>query len=121
MMPRILIATALLLGFANTYAFRVLNPVETPVELALSALTLPSSVTGTVTFRACADCPYRTHRLSDQPKFLINHKTVTFDEFLEVAGPLHEQRATADATIVGLFLDVNTARVTRISLGRTQQ
>ncbi len=120
MLPRILVAAALLLGFANADAFRVMNPIETSAELALSALTLPSSPTGTITFRTCADCPYRTHRMAEQPQFLINRKAVTFQEFLEVAEPMHELRATADATLVTVFLDANTARVTRISLRRSQ-
>jgi hypothetical protein len=119
MMTRILVAAALLAAFASANATRVLAPVESSVEVSLANLTLPMDAGGTVTLRACADCPYSSHRLTDGARFRINRKAATLDEVLDYVTASRQSRAAIDNTLVTVFLDVNTERVTRISISRS--
>lgn len=119
MMPRILVAAAMLFAFANANALRVLNPVENAVEVSLSNLTLPSDAAGTVTLRECTDCPYSNHRLGDGATFRVDRKAATFEEMRDFVAATRLSRAAIDNTIVTVFLDVNTARITRISMRRS--
>lgn len=118
MITRALFAAALLLGFSNADAFRVLEPLETSVEVSLGNLTLPASATGTVSFRPCAECPIATHRMGDRPQFLLSRKPVTFEELIDYATVVQENRTARDATLATVFLDINTQRVTRIAIIR---
>ena len=118
MMPRVLLAATMLVAFASANATRVLDPVESSVEVTLPNLTLPAEAGGTVTLRACTDCPYSNHRLSDGAEFRVNRKAATFDEFLDFVAASRQSRAAIDNTLVTVFLDVNTERVTRISISR---
>jgi hypothetical protein len=118
MMSRILVLAAMLFAFANANATRVLDPVESAVEVSLANLTLPASATGTITLRECNDCPYSNHRLGDGATFLVNRKPATFEEMTEFVAAARQSRAAIDGTLVTVFLDVNTARITRISLRR---
>ncbi len=120
MMSRALVVAAMLLGFASASAnaTRVLDPVESAVEVAIANLNLPTDAGGTVTLRECADCAYRSHRLGDGALFRLNRKSATFQEVLEYVAATRQSRAAMDGTLVTVFLDVNTERVTRISISR---
>ncbi len=118
MMLRALLAATLLAAFSNANAIRVLDPVESAVEVAVANLTLPMDAGGTVTLRACADCAYSSHRLSDGAHFRLNGKTATLQEVLDYVAATRQSRAAMDNTLVTVFLDVNTERVTRISISR---
>jgi hypothetical protein len=118
MMPRVLVAATMLVAFASANATRVLDPVESSVEVALPNLTLPAEAGGTVTLRACTDCAYSSHRLSDGTEFRVNRKAATLAELLDFVAASRQSRAAIDNTLVTVFLDVNTERVTRISISR---
>ena len=118
MMYRILVAAAMLFALANANATRVLDPVESAVEVAIENLNLPTDAAGTVTLRGCADCAYRSHRLSAGALFRLNRKSATFQEVLEYVAATRQSRAAMDDMLVTVFLDVNTERVTRISISR---
>lgn len=118
MMHRLLIAATLVFAFANANAVRVLDPVESAVEVSLANLTLPTNTVGSVTLRACTDCPYSNHRLADGAQWLVNGKAVTIQEALEHVALTRQNRAAAENTLVTVFLDVNTKRVTRVAIIR---
>lgn len=119
MTPRVLLAATMLATFGGANAMRVLDPVESAVEVSLTNLSLPVNAGGTVTLRACAECPYSNHRMTDGALFRINRKNATFDEVLEYVTALRQSRAAIDSTLVTVFLDVNSERVTRISISRS--
>lgn len=114
MKTKILLAAALLLGVGHANAFRVFNSLETAVELSLSALTLPTSSSGSVSFRACEDCPIATHRLIGQTSYVLNGKPVAFVDLLAFDEAMRNNRTAREATLATVFLDVNSQRVTRI-------
>lgn len=118
MMKRIAVTTALLAAFSSANAVRVLDPVERPVELALADLMLPTSTSGNVSFRSCAQCPISTHLLNSGSTFSLGERPVPFVEFLAVATDVRQDREASQATLVTVFLSVDNERITRIVLHR---
>lgn len=108
-------ALALTLTLSSAEAARVLEQPERPYELALSDVNLPSSAGGGVSIQPCETCPYSTHVLTSATRFLVNGTSVSFEEFSRIAAQLRTQRQ-ADRTFVGLFVAVDSGRVTRITL-----
>jgi hypothetical protein len=89
--PACLIAALLLtLGTTANADFVV---VSDGYELALSDVRLPGSVNGTLTFRECKDCPYRTLRVTAATRYEANGQPLTLEEFRrsmeKVARPSH--------------------------------
>jgi hypothetical protein len=114
--PRILATFALLVATATADATRVLEQPERSVELSLAQLALPSSGGGGLTFKECADCPYSTHVLTQATQYFANGQTLPFEEFARVVAELEGNRRAADRAFAVVFLDVDTGRVTRVTL-----
>jgi hypothetical protein len=109
-------ALAMLATFGTAQAARVLEQPERSYELSLELVTLPSTASGGISFKTCADCAYTTHVLTAATVYTVNNRPMTFEEFSLVADELQSSSATAEKTFVGLFVDVATLRVTRVSL-----
>ena len=113
---RTLVAVTLLAALATANATRVIEQVERGFELSLADLTLPSVPTGGMTFRRCADCAFTTHALTSSTQFLINNQDLPFEEFIRVAKDLRADRRTSEETFAGIFVDIDSGRVTRVML-----
>lgn len=113
---RIFAAFALLAAFGTAHATRVLEQPERPYELSLARITLPSSNTGGVSVKRCDDCAYSTHVLTPQTRFIVNGQSLPFAEFNRIVGELRDDERAADRAFVGVFVDVSTGRVNRITL-----
>jgi hypothetical protein len=112
-----LLAAASLLGLLNTAgAVRVLEQVERPFELTLSQLTLPTSTTGTLSFKECADCRTMSPRVTPATTYVLNDRPVTLEELQASVAQISRTRGGPQSTTVGVFLDITTGRVTRIRL-----
>jgi hypothetical protein len=107
---------ALAATFGTAQAARVIDQPERPYELALEQVTLPSSASGGVTVKPCPDCTYSTHVLTSATQFLLNGQLVPFVEFSRVAEELRANDRLSAATVAGVFVDIETGRVTRLSL-----
>jgi hypothetical protein len=107
---------AVLLGAFGTsaHAFRVMEDVETSVEIALRDVTLPADANGTLSFRSCATCPIQTHSLSYETVYRFNGRALSFEEFAAAVGDLRETPSVESRALAGVFLDLNTERVTRV-------
>ena len=113
---RILLAAALI-GFMNTAgAVRVIEQVERPFEITVAQLALPGAVNGTLTFRACADCNFESHRMDGTTRFLLNRHEVPFVDFVRAFNAAKGSENTAKATMANVYVDLATGRVTRVSL-----
>jgi hypothetical protein len=113
---RILATFALFAMFGSAHAARVLEQPEQGYELSLEQLTLPSSAAGGVTMKRCDDCPYSTHISTSATQFYVNGRILPFDEFKRIADELRADRRAMETTVAGLFIDVETGRVTRVTL-----
>ena len=118
---RILAVLALLGVMGSANAFRVLGQPERPYELALSGLTLPQNTGGSVTVRICDACRITTHQLADGAQFVIDGRALQFADFLKAVNDLKGSPRAQDTTVVGVFVDVATERVTRIAISRPRR
>ena len=110
-----LLATAFLLAVNTAGAVRVIEQVERPIELTLADLTLPVDG-GTISFRECGACGLNTHRLLDSTEYRANGQRVALADFLRIAGEIGDKPNGAKKAMAVIFLDLATARITRIEL-----
>jgi len=117
-----ILATLALLGFVSSAgAFRVIGQPERPYEVALSRVTLPANTGGTVTVRPCDGCSVSTHRFADGARFLVDGRDIQFADFLKVAADVRGSPTASERTVVGVFVDINTERITRIAIMRPRR
>jgi hypothetical protein len=116
MIRQIVTMLPLLLAFSAADALRVIEQPERPYELSLAQVTLPSTTTGGLTVKPCEDCAYSTHVLTATTEFYVNNQIVPFVEFTRVAEELRALRSTSEATFVGVYVDIESGRVTRVKL-----
>lgn len=114
MFRTIVAALVLLLAAASAHAVRVIEQPERPYELSLAQVTLPSSTSGGLSIKQCSDCTYTTHVLTNRTEFYINGQLMPFAEFKRIADEL--RGAQRESTFVGVFVDVESGRVTRVKL-----
>jgi len=116
-MSRLLITLALALSFATGAAARTIILLERGVELTLPRVKLPAALGGTVTFQVCATCNYNTHLTTATTEYLVNGRALPFSEFLRVVEEIYDRPGTPeDDAVVTVFLDLETDRVTRVTL-----
>ena len=117
MLRNTLIATLLLLaGAAPTYAARVLEVVERGLELPLEGMTLPATSGGTVQFRICATCAISTHQVTAATEYVFNHRKLALEKFLVAVEEVRDRPSVERRTIAGVYIDLETERVTRIAV-----
>jgi hypothetical protein len=114
--PRILATFALLVAAGTADATRVLEQPERSVELGLAQLRLPTSGGGGLTLKECADCAYSTHVLTQATTYFANGQGLPFEEFARVVAELEGSQRAADRAFAVVFIDVDTGRVTRVTL-----
>lgn len=113
---RIFATFALLAVLGTAHATRVLEQPERPYELQLSQLTLPSTASGGLAIKACDECAYTTHVLSARTEYFVNRQKVAFEDFSRIAGEVRANRRALDTAVAGVYVDVDTGRVTRVTL-----
>lgn len=113
---RIFATLALLAVLGTAHATRVLEQPERSFEISLAQLTLPSSGSGGLTVKACDDCVYSTHVLSTATQYFVNQQPVAFEDFKEIAGLVRANRSALDTAVAGVYIDIDTGRVTRVAL-----
>jgi hypothetical protein len=112
-----IIATLALLCMSSTAAAtRVLEQPERAYELSLEHVTLPTGASGGVSFRTCDSCSFTTHVLTAATEYRVNGNVTTFEDFSRIAKELKSSSRTAETTFLGLFVDIATLRVTRVSI-----
>jgi hypothetical protein len=117
---RIFATFALLAVLGTAHAARVLEQPQRSFELSLSQLTLPGSANGGLSIKACDTCAYTTHVLSANTQYFVNKQLVAFADFSRIAGDLRGNRALLEKTVAGVFIDIDTGRVNRVSLNYRQ-
>ena len=116
-MSRLTITLALLLSLASGAAARTIEELERPLELTLGSVRLPTGEAGTLTFQQCAECSYNTHRTTETTEFQINGRALPLADFLLAVEEIRARPGTPETdTIVTVFLDLATERVTRVTV-----
>jgi hypothetical protein len=107
---------ALLAMIGAAHAARVIEQPEEGYELTLAQLALPSSASGSVTMKRCDDCAYSTHVMTATTEYYVNEQPLTYEEFKRIVDELRGDRVARETAVAGLFLAVDTGRVTRVAL-----
>ena len=116
-MTKLLLTIAVFLTLqGSAAAVRVIEDVENSAELNLQQLTLPSSSVGTVSFTACDSCRPSMHRLTSATQYILNGQNLAFMEFAQAAAEIRANSAASDRSIVGVYFDLASGHVTRITL-----
>jgi hypothetical protein len=116
-MKRIVLPLLLALGsIGSASAFRVLDQVEAPYELSLAAVQLPADARGAVSFKTCDSCRTVTHRVSTSTRYFLNRAEVTLEGLNLAATNIRRSGESADRTLVAVFIDIESHRVTRIAI-----
>lgn len=113
---KILATVALLAMFGAAHAARVLDQPERSYEISLSQMTLPTSASGGVTVKACDACAYSTHVMTASTEYFVNHRPVAFEDFSRIAAEVRANRRVLQTAVAGVFIDVETGRVNRVTL-----
>lgn len=119
MVKTLLIFSALATTVA-AHAARVLEDVERSFELALAHVQAPAGATGAVTFRTCAECRTSIRRVTAATCYFVDGREVDVAAFARTVSAIRATQEGAAATLVGLFYDVESQRITRIVLERAQ-
>lgn len=106
----------LLLGFtALANAQQGLQLVEGGYELTLADITFPNSTAGTMIVQECDECDRRSLQVSSGTIYSLPSGNVALSDFLEVVAELRLTEQ-GHATYVSVFYDLQTRRVTRVSM-----
>ena len=110
-----IIAAALLAcaGSADAQVPRTIKPIEKSYELDLSDVSFPGNALGSITVTPCETCPRTAHATTPTTVFLVNDHPVVYDDFLKT---VEARRKTSAPTFVGVYYDIESQRVNRVSL-----
>lgn len=81
-------------------------------EVALSQIRLPRNTNGTIAFKECSDCEYKTRRVSAQTSFLLDGRAVRLEKFRNAMENVTD-RANKPVTIL---YHLKENRVTSVSV-----
>jgi hypothetical protein len=116
MLRRMLVIAALTGVLGTAQAQSVLEVVEHAAEVPFSRIDWPASETGTVRFSLCTGCEVHTARLSAETRYRVNHREVPYIEFAAAVKRAQDSAEIGNRTLVGLFYDLASGQLTRISL-----
>ena len=100
-------ALALALALPAAAQFRT---IKEAYEVVLSDLRLPQSEAGTIAFKTCDACDYRTKRISADTRWVLNGRVVTLAKFRAGVARIAD-RDTEYATVVHHLEDDRIIRV----------
>jgi hypothetical protein len=115
-MYRRLIAIAIASVSLNAGAAQTLQLVEGAYELLLADVSFPSSIAGNVTFKTCSSCDTQVRPVDSGTEFVGPAGPVSLDEFRAAVAELRSAPNGNQTTAVGVFYNLETNRVTRVSL-----
>ena len=86
--------------------------VQIAYEVALSEVRLPRNEHGTIGFKECASCEYKTKRVSADIRYKVDGRSVTLEKFRQ----LTERVADRDNEAVTILHHLEDNRVTEVSV-----
>jgi biopolymer transport protein ExbD len=63
-------------------------------EVSLADLRLPGSTSGTLTFKACEQCDYKTIRVTASTQYQVNRRSVGLEDFRKQLANIRNRRET---------------------------
>lgn len=115
-MYRPIIAIAIACASVNAGAAQTLQLVEGAYELLLADVTLPSSSAGNVVFKMCANCDTQILAVDSGTSYVAQTGPISLDDFRATVAEIRQAPDGNQTTAVGVFYNLETNRVTRVSL-----
>ena len=106
-----LIIAAILLGL-SPLAGADFKTIQQAYEARLSEVRLPRLEGGTIAFRECAQCDYRTERVSEETRWVVDGNAVSLDKFRAAVARVENRKEEAVTIVHHLEKD----RVTEVSV-----
>jgi len=103
-----------LIGSAN--AARTLEMLEGAYETVLADVILPGSTAGTLIVRMCSTCDPIAMSVSSRTTYVGTTGPMTLADFLDHVSALRQTDTANSTTGVGVYYELGTTRVTRVSL-----
>lgn len=105
-----LIAMAAVLGLAQAAIAEKPFPVVVKAyEAELRSMRLPGSTNGTLSFKPCSECDYKTVRVSPATRYEANGETYALADFRQALDSLENRRRTSVTVKHHLESDLVTA------------
>lgn len=99
---------------ASAQALRVIEKVESSVELALGEVTLPAAGRRALLYRPCATCPLETHSVTEKTTYHFNDRVLPLAEFLAAVEEVRQRPADEARAVAFVYYDLNTEDVNRV-------
>lgn len=110
----VVLASLAMTSAAAAQALRVIEKVESSVELALRELTLPAGGRAAVLFRPCATCPLEAHSVTAQTTYHFNGRSLSLAELVAAVEEVRLRPAEEARAVAFVYYDVNTEDVNRV-------
>lgn len=105
----VVFALALGLSFPAAASFEIVSKAH---EVSLADLRLPASTSGTLTFKPCKDCDYRTVRVTVQTQYETNRQRLALEDFRRQLGTVRN-RQNVSVTVLH-HLESDTIKAIRV-------
>ena len=66
--------------------------------------------------KRCDECTYSTHVLTSSTQYFVNGQALPFDEFKQIADEVRSDRVARETALACLYINIDTGRVTRVTL-----
>jgi len=86
--------------------------IEQAYEVALSDVRLPRSENGTIAFKECSTCEFKTRRVDADTRWLLNGKAVPLQKFRQAVDRVADRNSEA----VSVLHHLERNRVTAVSV-----
>jgi biopolymer transport protein ExbD len=106
----ILFAFALGLSLPAAASFEIVSKAH---EVPLSGLRLPASTAGTLTFKPCQHCDYKTVRVTDTTQYEANRQSLSLEAFRQQLAAITNRQETT-VTVVH-HLESDTVKAVRVT------
>ena len=103
----LMVALLLTLGLAASNAEAELIPVEESYELNAELVILPSTTSGALLLRSCAQCQVVSLQVDNETQFILGREPVTLSQF---------RRHGVMKGLLMVFYEHDSQRVTRVRL-----
>jgi biopolymer transport protein ExbD len=81
-------------------------------EVALSQIRLPRNTNGTIAFKECNDCEFKTKRVSAQTSYLLDGRAVKLEKFRSAMKRVQDR----ENEVVTILYHLKENRVTTVSV-----
>ena len=117
MIRAILISTLVLGAIGTAWAApRIIDQPEGAIELSFGDVRMPTSTAGSVIFKTCQQCESKSLLVNRDTGYFANGTALQFPQFLEIVQELRQSRSARQGVFVGVFYNLESKRVTRITL-----